>query len=85
MHTLVHLRCSRDSDSLTRCRQLTGVPLECARVSAWEQVRAGLVFEAIDLAGAERELDAAEQGGRKVGFEVGVGEIGDSSGMAVER
>ena len=44
----------------------------------------GLVFEAIDLAGAEGELDAAEQGGVGVGFEVGVGEVGDFSGMAME-
>ena len=49
----------------------------------WPSKR-GLPIEAIDLAGAERELDAAEQGGVGVGFEVGVGEVGDFSGMAVE-
>jgi hypothetical protein len=38
------------------------------------RVGARLVFEAIDLAGAERELDAAEQGGVGVGFEVRVGQ-----------
>ncbi len=48
------------------------------------RVCAGGVFEAIDFAGAERELDAAEQGGVGVGFEIGVGEVGDFSGMAVE-
>ncbi len=52
-------------------------------VKNW-RVGAGLVFEAVDLAGAERELDAAEQSGVGVGFEVGVGEVGDVSGMAVE-
>ena len=48
------------------------------------RVGAGLVFEAIDLAGAEREFDATEQGGVGVGFEVGVGEVGEFSGMAME-
>ena len=36
------------------------------------RVRAGLVFEAIDFAGAEGERDAAEQGGVGVGFEAGL-------------
>jgi hypothetical protein len=48
------------------------------------RVCAGLEFEAIDFTGAERELDAAEQGGVRVGFKFGVGEVGDFSGMAVE-
>jgi hypothetical protein len=48
------------------------------------RVCAGLVFEAVDLAGAEGELDAAEQGGVGAGFEVGVGEVGGFCGMAVE-
>jgi hypothetical protein len=37
------------------------------------RVEAGVVFEAIDLAGAEGELDGAEQRRVRVGFEVGVG------------
>ena len=48
------------------------------------RVRAGGVFQAIDLAGAERELDAPQQGRVRVGFELGVDQVRDLAGLAVE-
>jgi len=48
------------------------------------RVCAGVVFEAIDLAGAERQLDATEQGRVRIGLEIGINEVRDFSGLAVQ-
>ena len=48
------------------------------------RVGAGGVIEAIDLAGAERELDAAQQGRVRVGLEVGIDEVRNLAGLAVQ-
>ena len=42
------------------------------------------VFEALDLAGAERELDAAQKRRVGIGLEVGIDQIRDLAGMSVE-
>ncbi len=42
------------------------------------------VVVAIELARAERQADAAQQGGMGVGVEAGVDEVGELAGAAVE-
>ena len=48
------------------------------------RVCAGGVFKALDLASPERELDAAQQGRVRVGFEIGINEVRNLAGMAVQ-
>ena len=48
------------------------------------RVGAGGVIGALDLAGPQVELDAAQQGRVRVGVEVGVGQVRDLARMAVE-
>jgi hypothetical protein len=48
------------------------------------RVGAGGVFMAVELAGPERELDAAEQGRMRVGREGGVDQVGDRARMPVQ-
>ena len=48
------------------------------------RVRARRVVGALDLAGPQVELDAAEQGRVRVGVEVGIGQVRDLARMAVE-
>jgi hypothetical protein len=47
-------------------------------------VGTGGVIEAIDLAGPERELDAAEQGRVRVGLEIGINEIRNLARLPVQ-
>ncbi len=47
------------------------------------RIGAGGVIEAIDLASAERELDAAQQGRVRVGLEIGINEVRYLAGLAV--
>jgi hypothetical protein len=48
------------------------------------RVCAGGVVKAIDLAGAERELDASQQGRVRVGIEIGINEVRHFAGLAVQ-
>ena len=48
------------------------------------RVRAGGVIEAVDLAGPQRELDAPQQGRVRVGLEIGIDEVRDLAGLAVQ-
>ena len=48
------------------------------------RVCAGGVVEAIDLAGPERQLDAAQQGRVRVGLEIGINEVRNLAGLAVQ-
>jgi hypothetical protein len=48
------------------------------------RIRAGGIIEAVDLAGAERELDAAMETRVRVGLEFGIDEVRNLTGMAVQ-
>ena len=48
------------------------------------RVRAGGVVDALDLAGPQVELDAPQQGRVRVGVEVGIDQVRDLAGLAVE-
>ena len=48
------------------------------------RIRAGGVFPAVDLAGAEREPDAALEYGVRVGLEIGINEVRNLAGFAVQ-
>jgi hypothetical protein len=48
------------------------------------RVCAGGVIEAVDLAAAERKLDASQQGRVWVGLEIGVNEVGNLARLAVQ-
>jgi hypothetical protein len=63
-----------------------GVTARLERLLAMQDRRvcAGGVIEAIDLASAERQLDAAPQGRMRVGLEIGVGQVRNLAGMAVQ-
>ena len=52
-------------------------------VQDW-RVGTGGVIEAVDLAGTERELDAPQKGRVRVGLEVGIDEVRDFAGLAVQ-
>jgi hypothetical protein len=47
------------------------------------RVGTGGVVKAIDLAGLERELDAAQQGRMRVGLEIGTNEVRNLARLAV--
>jgi hypothetical protein len=42
------------------------------------------VIKAVDLAGAERQLDAAQQGRVRVGLKIGINEVRNLAGLAVQ-
>jgi hypothetical protein len=48
---------------------------ECLLAMENRRIRAGVVFEAIDLARAERQFDTAEQGRVRIGLEIGINEV----------
>ena len=48
------------------------------------RIRAGGVVEAVDLAGAERKLDAAVESRVRVGLEIGINELRNLAGLAVQ-
>jgi hypothetical protein len=48
------------------------------------RVVAGGIIEAIDLASAKRELDAAPQGRVRIGLEIGINEVRNLAGMPVQ-
>ena len=48
------------------------------------RIRARVKFEAIDLSGAQRQFDAAEQSRIRVGLELGIDEVRNFAGLAVQ-
>jgi hypothetical protein len=57
---------------------------ECLLAVQDRRVRARRIIGALDLAGAEIELDASDERRVRVGDEVGIDEVGDLAGLAVE-
>jgi hypothetical protein len=56
---------------------------ECLLAMENRRIRAGRVFEAVNLADAERELDAALERRMRVGLEIGIDEVRNLARLAV--